>query len=73
MAWGTVMRRDMYPGWDIVMARNADMVRAMVTRRAITMVMSKDTGMEISMAVNTAANTAANNMGAIINGTVVDF
>ena len=51
------------------MARNADMVRAMVTRRAIAMVMSKDTGMEISMAVNTAAN----NMGAIINGTVVDF
>jgi len=69
MAWGTVMRRDMYPGWDIVMARNADMVRAMVTLRAITMVMSKDTGMEISMAVNTVANI----MGAITNETVVDF
>ena len=51
------------------MARNADMVRAMVTLRVITMVMSKDTDMEISMAVNTAANI----MGAITNGTGVDF
>ena len=67
--WGTVIGRDTYPGWAIVMARNADMVRAMVTRVAISMGTRMDTRMENIAAVNTDAST----VGAITNGTAVDF
>ena len=63
------MRRDTYPGWDIVTTRNADMVRAMVTRRATSMVTRMDTCME----TGTAVNTVANNMGAVTNRTAVNF
>lgn len=63
------MRRDTHPGWAIVMARNADMVQAMVTRLAINMVTRTVTRMENIMDVNTAANV----MGVITDGTAVDF
>ena len=63
------MHRDTYPGWDIAMARNADMVRAMVTRRATSMDICMETGMEKSTAVNTVVST----MGVITNGTAVNF
>lgn len=63
------MRRDTHPGWAIVMARNADMVRAMVTRVAISMGTRMDTRMENIMDVNTAVNI----MGVVIKTTVVDF
>ena len=63
------MRRDTYPGWDIVTARNADMVRAMVTRRATSMVTRMDTCMETSTAVNTVANI----LGIVTKRTAVDF
>jgi len=59
------MHRDTSHGWDIVMVRNADMVRAMVTRVAISM----GTRMENIMDVSTAVNI----MGVITNGTAVDF
>ena len=63
------MHRDTYPGWDIAMARNADMVRAMVTRRVTNM----DTRMDTCMETSTAVNTVASNMGAVTKGTAVDF
>jgi hypothetical protein len=63
------MHRDIYPGWAIVMARDADMVRAMVTRVVISMGIRMDTRMENIMDVNTAANI----MGVITSGTAVDF
>ena len=55
-AWDTVMRRDTYRGWSKVTARDAIMVRAMVTSGAT----GKDTNM--------AANTHASVIGAITEG-----